>query len=249
MALGRVGADPDPQFVEQQAMRVRRTRLSGREGQAGFSLLEGAISLSVFAVLMGGYMITMSRMSESTDASALEHELLVDCGRVMSAITSDLRRSGYENVDGIDMPVFFDAGDPPAAFAEFGHDVPHDPFGDGLTREIVFSLPEDADGDGWPDLEADRSGPVWSDDYVAYQLVPELDGTNSLRRLTSAGDATTLSRNVTQLIFESPADTGFLIPADTLRVTLVLRRAARNGAVRRIQIQEVVQLFNGWIAP
>lgn len=214
--------------------------------RAGFTILETVLTVSIFTVLMAAFITSFSSFSTSTEQSSREYSAAEKSLKAVQAITQDLSRSGFTNVAGVDYPLIFAAGDPgggqPAAFAHAPADASA---GSQLvSNSVVFTTPADADNDGWPDLDANRA-PVWQATTVAFVLVPDGRGTNTLQRRTSDGGRRVLARNVASLTFESPADTAFAIPLDTLRVRIELAVSNTEGATITRSSEAVVRLRNG----
>jgi prepilin-type N-terminal cleavage/methylation domain-containing protein len=136
----------------------------------GFTLLELVIVVTVLSMLARMLVTTSDSMSRLTSTGTTESVLQGEGEDALRQIINDLRRSGFETVNGLDFPHVFDDGvslDP--NFVAHAHvaapptAAPTD-LDFGPQRSIVFVLPSDLDRDGRPELDADRDG--W----------PELDG-------------------------------------------------------------------------
>ena len=230
-------------------------------GRGGFTLLEAVLAIAVLGILMGGFLRTFGSFSELQERSDAAYNAAVEASGAMAVIRRDLSRSGFVLVNGLDFPTTFPAGEPPASLSNFGHEKPHKmakkghAWGGGgptggetedsdVAQEGVVVLPLDANGDGWPDVDA-SGDPIWDPDVVGFQLVPQPDGSNNLVRMRDSGTETILARRVREFMMESPADTAYAIPLDTLRVSLVVQRVAEDGTIHEQQLVEIVQLKNG----
>ncbi len=223
-------------------------RSSRTGGRAGFTVIEAALSITIFSMLLGGFLFSVSRLQSVADTRAVQYKLATEALEVVNSIATDLRRSGYTTEGGLDYPLIYSVGETPNGFEAFEHGEIHEITADtAASNELVFLLPDDADDDGWPDVAG--AGVLWSPTTVAYILVPNPDGTNSLIRRDSNGNQLTLSRSVTSLTFETPADTGFTIPLDTMRVRVQIAKDGMDGRVYSTESQVVVSLLNGWLAP
>ncbi len=224
-------------------MRRRTNRAA-----AGFTALEAVVTLALFSLILGGFVLSTDRIGALTKIGNIEQEVARDSMRLMTVISEDLSRSGFTSVGGVDYPVFFDNGVAGDDFPEFAHAPPHrDDPAIGLSREIIFPLPADVNGDGWPDLSGEWA-PVWQTPIFAYMLVPNADGTNNFVRQSSDGRVRVLSRDVIRVVFEDPAATGFTIPLDSIRVRVDLSREGSDGTRYSYSSEQVVSLTNGWLA-
>lgn len=224
--------------MRRQVARTARRR-------AGFTILEAVIAVALFSMLLGGFLLSVDRMGRAQDSSDVRYTLAVDALDAVRSITTEVRRTGYVTLAGDQMPVFFDDGAPGAAYAAFAHGALQS--GESV-REIVYRIPEDADADGWPDLDAGDEV-VWEAVDRAIVCASLGDGTDALTLSTSDGGRTILARDVASIVFETPAQTGFDIPLDALRFTLRLRRSAADGTAYEFESQRVVRLRNGGFAP
>ena len=144
--------------------------ISGQSRRRGFTLLELVIVLTVLTMLARMLVTTSQSMSRVTSTGTIEGVLQGEGEDALRQIMGDLRRSGFETVNGLEFPYVFDDGVPlDPNFLLHAHAaapptaLPTEP-DFGPQRTIVLVLPSDLDRDGRPELDADRDG--W----------PELDG-------------------------------------------------------------------------
>lgn len=241
--------------------------------KGGFTLLEAALSIGLLSGLLYVFFQSLAGFERLGRHSEALHAAAADAARAMGTIRRDLERSGHLSVGGQAYPVAFAPGEPPAGLAGFDHAAPNlisglsktspvNPLpapqgGTGLpgfapeqlpeSRELVYILPADADGNGWPDL--DQGEPVWGGQRLALLLVPEGNGSNRLVRRTEAGAETVLAHGVRALRVDLPVDTGYSIPLDSVRVWLQLVRESERGGVQLFNRVDVIQLRNGGLAP
>ncbi len=220
-------------------MRARR--------RSGFTLIEVTISLSLVATVLFGLGLLIQTFGGSSRTESVGLSLSADALEILATVTEDLGRSGFVTLGGEDYPLFFPAGEPPAGFEDFEHEEPHR-IGDDPeeSREILFPMPADADGDNWPDMAG--SEVAWEAVPIAYLLVPADDGTNTLIRRGVDGVDRTISRSVQEVRFEDPEDTGWEIPLNTVRVTVVLGAQDFDGRLITREASAEIALMNGWIA-
>lgn len=224
-------------------MRVSRST-SSSNARAGLTIVETAISMAVYAVFVGALTLTLrglSRNAESIDAS---QELAREGLRAVGQMRLDLQRSGWAEIDGLQWPFTEEAGIALDDWPALNHEVPHQHAGDPASRPIFLRLPADANGDGWPDLSA-AGGVSWSDEAVAWLIVPAEDGTNTLVRRSSSGAEGVFGSNVNWIVFETPSETGYQIPLNSIRVRLEFQEEGADGVPMTMELEEVVRLWNG----
>ena len=217
-------------------------RLARTTARAGFTLVEAAISVTVFAGILGAFLVSLNSAQDAQSVTEAEAQVQRDALRSIAVLRTDLSRAGYEN----GFPELFDGDEISATYPEFDHDETLDP--DGLPMEqcdLVLRNPADDDRDEWPDLDVNGSV-VW-DDPVAFLLVPDGEGTFNLVRRTTAGAQRVLARRLTRVLFEDPEDTLFSIPLDCIRVTLDFRVPGARGVAQSASFGLVVELRNGGI--
>ena len=220
--------------------------MSNASKSAGFTLLEAAISITLFGTVMMGFAMAVDSLRRDEKAANADFQLARDGFAALERVGQELERTGLR----AGYPQFFDDGSVGGSFASLEHMAPDisqeaTARGEPTSREIVFQVPADADGDGWPDLVGSDSI-AWQPVDVAFVLVPDGNGLNELRRIASDGSNRRITGNVEQVLFESPADTGFAIPLDSVRVRItVANRTASHGRVSRRTFQAVYQMHNG----
>jgi hypothetical protein len=196
-------------------------------------------------MLLGGFLVSVDRMTRASDATEVQYALAVDGLDAVRSICTEVGRSGYLDFGGTAMPVFFEDGEPGEDFPAFAHPAPSS--GEAI-RDLAYRLPQDGDGDGWPDLDGNGDA-VWDPTDYGLLCLPLDDGADGLVRRTDDGTTTVLARDVARVVFESPAQTGFAIPLDSLRFTLTMRRTGSDGRSYEYEAQRVVRLRNGGLAP
>ncbi|MEM7515421.1 MAG: prepilin-type N-terminal cleavage/methylation domain-containing protein [Planctomycetota bacterium] len=220
-----------------------------RSRRCGFSLLEAMITLSVFGIVMTGFMKSFDHFSRMTEQSSREYQAQAQTMNALEALVDDLSRSAFINLGGTDYPQLHEMNALPVLPVEFVHAPADASAGSGaLSNDVWFVLPSDGDGDNWPDLDANGQ-PVWSPVIVAYVLVPDGRGTNNLERRTSAGAIQTVARRVASLRFEDPAAAGWEVPLETLRIRIETSVADERGSPLTRQAEAVVRLNNGLFVP
>ena len=230
-------------------MRQRQTR------RRGFQMVDLAISLTIFFVVVGSFTRAISSVQSEVSSSSARTSLARAGNRALRAIVDDIRYSGFATVAGNDFPHVFTNGDAAAPFDAHDHAVPvvvPDSPSDAIvaagpgaivSREAIFLLPSDANGAGPPDLDANGQA-RWGNAEVSYVLVP--DGTsNRIERRVDGVQDETIARNVSALFIDTPASSGFVVPLGCMRVRITLTSFNDDGQRLDHAVESVVRLRNG----
>ncbi len=218
---------------------------AGRAARRGISALEAAIMVAIFGTLMSGFMSSLSRFQSAQNDTGVRNDLLRAKGRAVRVLRQDLRRSGFVSVGGVAYPVTVPDGGLAGGFPFTAH--PPSVAGATPNSELLMVMPIDGDNDGWPDFAGGQ--PVFGPDRIAYYLVPDGQGANVLTREVENGRVASVCRDVVRFTVETPAETGFTIPLDSLRVRLTLSKQVPGGLRHTVELDEVVRLVNGGLAP
>ncbi len=211
-----------------------------RGSRCGFTIIEALISSTLFVSIMGAFVLSLFAAERARDDAEVADQLNREALEVIETLRRDLSRSGYEN----GFPLSYDEDDIGQDYGTFVHAAPH---GEQERCDVVYRLPADDDGDGWPDVDVDGDV-TWEGDPRAFVLVPNQYGTNDFMRIAADGQSSTVARNVESLRYSSPAETAFAIPLDCMRVELGLR-ADSEGIPQRVRMSAVIRLENGGLAP
>lgn len=223
--------------------------MTRRSPRAGFTVIEASISIAILGVLMLVYLSTVDRSYDSQEQAEAYFRLRARAMHAMSMMREDLSRAGYTEQGGIQYPSLYQAdevvGDD---FVVFDHAISHalyDEAENGIPNtDVVFVLPQDADGDGWPDVTA-AGTPDWGASEIAFLLVPDQFGTNTLRRVTADGAIETIARSVSWVDFDSPTTSAFEVPLGCLRVRLALVEMEGSQVLETYEHVMTVRLRNG----
>jgi hypothetical protein len=115
----------------------------------------------------------------------------------------------------------------------------------GPNHEIVFVIPDDANGDGVPDIDA-NGDIVWSTDQISYVLVTRADGNNYVERRRNGVNNQKVVMNVERLVFDDTTSSGggAAVQVDTVRIQIHLRQVDPQGLVHRYVAQTSLRLRN-----
>lgn len=199
------------------------------------------IAITLFGAITASFLLATTRSRELTDSQAVRLDLEAEVLDVIRTLRRELSRSGYASVDGNDWPVTFPAGASPLPEVVAPEPVPFD----GVASTcMTFLQAQDADGDEWPDLDADHSV-LWTDERQSLLLVPNAEGANDLVLRSTDGDERLLSRRASFLVCETTGDTQFQIPLRAVRIRFGLQRVEPGGRIISRAATEVVVLANG----
>lgn len=207
------------------------------------TLVEAILALAIFSSVL----VSLGLVLRWREASTLEMEsaaLAVDLHVSLAEMADELAFSGFTR-DGI-YPHLFEDGVPGADFDSHAHPTPEPPRSIGVkpSREVVFVLPDDADGDGVPDLAPDGSL-AWGAER-SLVVLPDADGMNRVERRVDGGPTRVIARNVESLVVDDASAVG--VPLGCLRVRLALSRSVGE---RRLSAaaERTVRLQNGGVRP
>ena len=222
-------------------MKLRSPSISGR---SGLTIFELSVSMVVYVAFAGTLLLIV--LGSQRAEESVEDRLIVarEAMRAMDALRLDAQRSGWTTVGGDTWPMIDDAAVNPTDWAAFDHAAPAVQAGADASRPCYFRVLEDADDNGWPDLAGGQTS--WANQAVAWMIVPGNDGRNSLVRRLSDGRERTFSERARSIVFEDPADTGYTIPLDAIRVTLEFELDDSDDTYR---VEETIALRNGGMAP
>ena len=217
--------------------------------QKGHTLLE---MMCVVAIL-GGVIVALMTLFGTANSLFRSGDVKADIeerGRIaLMSIADEIKQAGYftDPDNGRSYPYIFDEGAPESPFYAYyhtpaQHDAEPDTAAYGPTREIVFRMADDLDGDGY--LTASDTGAIeWGPDEIAYVLVTSPDGVNQIERRVNNGSPQVVARNVERLCFDD-IDTDPAVPYGQIRVTLHMRRTTSDGRVVKTSYSTLVKMRN-----
>ncbi len=231
-------------------LRTNHSRRSARR-RSGFTLVETVIVVGILALLAQALIDSATGMGRITSSGNTRTRLQEQGERALNALIPELRRSGFQVVDGKDYPYFFEDGFAEDEFEDHRHE-PADTMaieGDpdfGPSKEIVFVLPLDDDDDGAPDIDEASGTVLWSEDEISFTLETLDDGRNHLVRRVNGEDPESLARDVERVVFDGHVSSGLDpdIPLNAVRVQIHLRRIADDGALYLHSCEVLLRLRN-----
>jgi len=208
------------------------------------TLVEAILSLAIFSSVLMSLGLVL-RWRQASTLVMEQAALAVDLQEALSATAGELAFSGF-TPDGV-YPHLFEDGKPGDDFAAHAHARPEPPhwIGETPSREVVFVLPDDDDGDGVPDLGADGRL-VWGKSERSLVIVPDADGMNRVERRIDGASARVLARNAESLVVDDSTAVG--VPLGCLRVRLALSREVAGQRLTTTG-ERTVRLVNGGARP
>ncbi len=215
----------------------------------GHTLLEMTAVTAILAF------VSIALLSLLGTASALFHggnekANIEEQGRkALMQISSEIKQAGYftDETTNASYPYIFSDNTAAGCFADYTHtpavhQAEEGTSAFGSTREIVFLMAEDADGDG---INTDYlTGEIeWSADEISYVLVAGADGVNRLERRVNNGSPELVARYVERLCFDD-CTTDASVPYGQIRVTLHMRKTTSDGRVIKAMYSTLVKMRN-----
>lgn len=223
--------------------------------RSAFTLIEMIVVIGILAVLARVLVETTGSMGRISSTGTATGVLRLEGERALSRIIADLRRSGFQTVDGKDYPYVFTDGVPDNPdFAAHAHAPapltaqPNDT-DFGPRRSIVLVAPSDLDRDGRPELDADGDG--W----------PELDGdgdgilTDDPADVAALWDPTLNTIHPTTGLVWSHSEISFVVVTAADGTSVLERRVDNNPATARVLARQVERIqfdtpeSSGWTIP
>ena len=210
--------------------------LDGAACRGGFTLVEQIFAVALLVLVLGASTRVFSGANDAATAQNTRADTVEDLNRGLRSILDDLKFSGNSDFGGTTFPALFEDGNAGGSLGIHNHAAPNGSGASVTSREVVFLLLADDDGDGVPDVGADSSG-IWGADEFSYVLIPDADGTNRIeRRINGVLDRIVL-RGVDSMLIDDRASSGFTVPFGSLRVTIT---GTRVDTRRRAYTETVV---------
>lgn len=225
-----------------------------KTGSRGLGLVELLMSTAILALIGGSIAGTLGTMSQAASTGRSKQRAQKMAEHALAKITADLRMSGSVSVGGKVFPYIFDDGNAiNGASGDFTshahggaiHEAVAGEADAGVTREIVFVRPADADNDG--SMDTDGAGNlVYPATEFSYVLVSRDGVTNRLERRINADPASaeTIATNVERIAFETSNEDATL-PLEVVRVRIFFRLRDKEDRTIPYQAETTIKLRNG----
>jgi hypothetical protein len=216
---------------------------------SGFTAVEMAISMLVLMVFFGTLVRTSESLRVAAGIGADESGVVAEGRKALERISGYLARSGETIADdGNAYPYIFEDGDASGAYAASWHSPAdhHAAAGDvdyGVTSELVFCQPADADADGVPDVNA--AGALdWDEAQYAFVLVTDDSGVNQLELWIDGAFERNIASYVERMVFDDFTTSYGEVQNDAVRVHLDFRWPGEDGTVIPHAVETTVRLKN-----
>ena len=217
--------------------------------QAGMTMLEmiavtGLLSFLVIALFC--LFSTANHLFRAGDVSA---DIDEQARLALTQITGELKQTGFftDDISGKTYPYFFDDGNAEDPFSEYTrgpaqHQAEEDTPAYGPTREIIFRLAEDVDGNGYK-TDACTGKIEWGPDEISYQIRTGSDGVNRLEKRVNNASPVIVASYVERITFDD-IYTDPTVPFGQVRVIIHMRKKATDGRIVKSSYATKVKMRN-----
>jgi hypothetical protein len=231
-------------------MRTKSGLSQRRRGQRGFSLVEALVSSFIFVALL---IAVYSALSDSMGFQGVQGtyiKMQMGARRALDRMSNELRMTGRFNNPVAGQPGYpyvFTGGVALGSFAAESHDAPakHLPVGNtanGDSRDIVFKIPRDVDGDGL--LTAAVNGKIeWSVEDISYVLMTDPNGINVLERRENGVVTDVLASYVERITFDT-IDNDPTVGSTEVVITLYMAQPTPRGTWLQTNLTTCVSMRN-----
>lgn len=219
------------------------------ERNDGFTLIEMIVVVAVIMTLTLGLFKAFSVANGLFRAGNVKMDI-DDRGRQAAmTMANELRQTGYytDAATGKAYPYIFVNGAATGLFASHAHTpaVHQAETGTeaaGQTKEIVFRVTADLDGNG---LRVSNSTDQieWGASDISYVLVTAADGVNELQRRVNGGSPQVIARYVERVCIDSNA-TDPTVPYGELRIIVNMRKTTSDGRIIKSTYMTMVKMRN-----
>jgi prepilin-type N-terminal cleavage/methylation domain-containing protein len=221
---------------------------AGRD-EDGFTLLEMMMVVIMISCLTLGLFKLFAAANTLFRSGDVKADIEEHGRMAMMSIANDLRQTGYftDPVSGKSYPYIFTDGNAQSPFSSQWHAAAHHSAeagspAHGPTREIVFRMTADLDGNGVRTSAA--TGQIeWGPAEISYVLVTASDGVNELQRRVNGGSPTIVARYVERVCFDDSA-TDSNVPYGQVRLTLHMRKTTTDGRVVKTIYSTLIKMRN-----
>ncbi|MEW6745619.1 MAG: hypothetical protein AB1486_22950 [Planctomycetota bacterium] len=236
-----------------------RAHVTGRTN--GYAVIEASLTLALVSMIFGGFILLLKASRGAQEEGASRSELQEIGRRAMSRVLEDLRGTGIVEDALGNFPVIYErpAGDESTPRGEFvaslsytdADDVAWASYErgrdrvevnrDAECREILFRVPRDTDGNGYP---IDSTGLVeWGDQVMSYRVVQYPDGRRWLERRTDDASPEPVAPYVEKITFDCIMNDRSLL-YNQIAVVIYLSREGHRGQSIEAALEGIATLRN-----
>lgn len=209
-----------------------------RGAPRGHSLLEMTCAVGLLSFITLSLFPLFSTAGTLFRAGDAKADIEEQGRRALMSVSAEIKEAGYltDAVTGASYPYIFSEGAASGCFAAYSHTTATQ------SREIVFRMAQDLDGDGYK-TDSLTGDIEWGADEVSYLLIPEADGGSRLERRVNNGSPQVVARFVERVCFDD-CTTDSSIPYGQIRVTLHMKKTAPDGRAIRATYSTLVKMRN-----
>ena len=214
----------------------KRGHIAPVRGEAGTTLVELIAMTGVLALVISALFCAFTVANQLFRAGDMAVNLEEQGRLALTRICAELKQTGYyyDESSGKDYPYIFANATADGLFADYTHtpaqhDAEEGTVAHGTTKEIVFRLAADVDGDGYK-TDASTGQIEWSADEISYQLRTDDEGVNYLERRVNNAAPEVIASHVERITFDTIYSDSS-VPYGQVRVVIHLRKTDTDGRV------------------
>ena len=230
-------------------MRKTTYNRNRMRGQAGLTLVEMIAMTGLLSFLIIALFCLFSVANHLFRAGDAAVDVEEQARLAITQIASDLKQSGYytDPASGRAYPYIFTNATADGLFTEYTHtpaqhEAEENTPAYGPTKEVVFRLAEDVDGDGYK-TDSETGKIEWGLDEISYQLRTGPDGVNQLERRVNNSAPEVVARFVERITFDDVYSDPTVSYAQ-VRVVIHLRRKTTDGRIIKTGHSTMVKMRN-----
>ncbi len=228
---------------------MRQTTHNRMRGQAGLTLVEMVAMTGLLSFLIIALFTLFSAANHLFRAGDASADIEEQARLSITQIASDLKQSGYyiDPDSGRAYPYIFAGATADGLFIEYTHSPAQHEAEEGTpaygpTKEVVFRLAEDVDGDGYK-TDSTTGKIEWGPNEISYQLRTGPDGISQLERRVNNSAPEVVARFVERVTFDDVYSDP-TIPYAQVRVVVHLRRKTTDGRIVKAGHSTMVKMRN-----
>ncbi len=218
-------------------------------GQAGLTLIEMVATTGLLSFLIIALFCLFSAANHLFRAGNVSADIEEQARLAITQVTSDLKQSGFYNdpASGKAYPYIFAGAAADGLFIEYTHSPAQHEAEEGTpaygpTKEVVFRLAEDVDGDGYK-TDSTTGRIEWGPNEISYQLRTGPNGINRLEKRVNNASPKVVARFVERIAFDDMYSDP-TIPYGQIRVVIHMRKKTTDGRIIKAGHATMVKMRN-----